>query len=103
MKIRIRSSRTFVVRYFLRTLVDDQVSQTSQTLTTMRNFARRNRPRKVGYKKIPMNDGLISDGGTNREPQMIACSAQDRIAGNKPIILLPDELNDLELTMLPLV
>ena len=27
---------------------------------------------------------------------MIAATVQDRIAGNKPVILLPDDLNDLE-------
>ena len=43
-----------------------------------------------------MNDGLISGEGTNREQQMIACPVQDRIAGDKSVILLPDDLKDLE-------
>jgi hypothetical protein len=44
---KLRSSRTFVVGYFLRSLVDGQASETFLTLTATRNFARRNRLRIV--------------------------------------------------------
>ena len=41
---RIRSSRTFVVGYFLRRLVDGQASQAFRSLPAAGNFAKHNRP-----------------------------------------------------------